>query len=181
MQSLAGVTYSLSATAERNAGTPVGESLKEGAAATRQAIRELRSLLVEICPPDLHRAGLAAALSDVVAPFPSRGLTANLSVPDDLELPSAVEGMLFRISQEALRNVLAHSAATVVDVAISAEGGRASVVVADNGRCFDPAAVGDRSFGLRLLGDLVRDTGGTLEVETAPGKGVTLRAEVPSR
>ncbi len=181
VQSLAGVTYSLSAAAERNGGTLVGESLREGAAATRQAIRELRSLLVEIYPPDLHRAGLAAALSDVVAPFPLRGLTANLSVPADLELPSAAEGMLFRIAQEALRNVLAHAAATVVDVTISAEGGRASVVVTDNGRGFDPAAVGARSFGLRLLGDLVRDAGGTLEVETAPGQGATLRAEVPYR
>ena len=68
-----------------------------------------------------------------------------------------------------------------VDVTISAEGGRASVVVTDNGRGFDPAAVGARSFGLRLLGDLVRDAGGTLEVETAPGQGATLRAEVPYR
>ena len=180
VQSLAGVTFSLAAAAEREAGTPLGDTLKEGAAATRQAIRELRSLLVEIYPPDLHRSGLAAALSDVVAPFASRGLAATVTVPDSAgALPVAVEGMVFRIAQEALRNTLKHARATQVEVQVQVVERRAVVSIADDGVGFDPAAVGEQSFGLRLLADLVRDAGGTISVDAAPGAGTRIRAEVP--
>lgn len=181
VQSLAGVTYSLAAAAERTSDPGIADTLREGAASTRQAIRELRSLLVEIYPPDLHRAGLAAALSDVLAPFPSRGIAATLHIAPDLDLPEPIEGMVFRIAQEALRNALKHSQARTVDIRVELDGGAVVVEVADDGVGFDPAAVGDRSFGLRILADLVGDSGGTLDVRSSAGAGTTIHAEVPVR
>jgi signal transduction histidine kinase len=100
-------------------------------------------------------------------------------VPGDLALPVAVEGMLFRIAQEALRNVMAHAQASTVTVTVASDARVATVAVVDDGRGFDPAAVGEQSFGLRLLGDLLRDVGGSLAVESEPGGGTTVTAEVP--
>ena len=70
---LAGVSYSLTAAAS-DAPPELAPLLREASAQTRQGIRELRSLLVEIYPPELHRQGLEAALGDLLAPCMSRGV-----------------------------------------------------------------------------------------------------------
>jgi signal transduction histidine kinase len=53
--------------------------------------------------------------------------------------------------------------------------------VSDDGRGFDPAAVGSDHFGLRSMRGRVADLGGRLEITSAPGRGTTLRVEVPAR
>jgi two-component system NarL family sensor kinase len=180
VQDLAGVSYSLAAAAEATSDPEAVGPLTEGADAARRSVRELRSLLVEIYPPDLQRAGLAAALSDTLALFQARGVTASLEIPERFEVPPAVEGLLFRVAQEALRNVLAHAQATSVEVVVARDDSDAWLSVRDDGRGFDPGEVTDQSFGLRLLRDLVEDAGGRFEVVSAPGAGSFLRVEVPA-
>ena len=181
VQDLAGISYSLAAAADSTADPKTVAPLREGADAARRSVRNLRGILVEIYPPDLQRAGLAAALADTVAPFAASGITARVDVPDDLEVAPAVEAMLFRVAQEALRNVRAHAHATEVTVKAGHDDGVAWITVIDNGRGFDKGAAGDRSFGLRLLRDLLTDASGTIEITSEPGVGTALRAEVPSR
>ena len=178
VQSLAGVSFSLAAAAAQTDDPALADVLTEGAAATRQSVRELRTLLVDIYPPDLHRAGLAAALSDLLATLSARGIEASADVPAGLGLPPEVEELLFRVAQEALRNALDHSEARRVDLVVS-DGRLATLTVTDDGKGFDPATTGERSFGLRLIGDLVHDAGGTLTVVSSPGHGTTVSAEVP--
>ena len=108
VQSLAGVSYSLSAAAN-DAPPDLAPVLREAAAQTREGIRELRSLLVEIYPPELHRQGLEAALGDLLAPCTSRGLKTSLRVEPEGDLPAAVQALFFRAAQEALRNVVKHA------------------------------------------------------------------------
>jgi two-component system, NarL family, sensor kinase len=106
VQDLAGASYNLTAAARSvEAATPdeTREVLTEAASDTRRAIRELRSLLVDIYPPDLHRTGLEAALRDLVAPLAPRGIEADLQVPERLELTQATETLIYRSAQEALR------------------------------------------------------------------------------
>lgn len=179
VQDLAGVSYSLNAAA-RDVGNPETEAiLRDAAAGTRRTIRELRSLLVDIYPPDLHRTGLGPALRDLVAPLSARGIDASVQAPDTLALRPELETLLYRCAQEALRNVVRHSRARHVHVLVEADGEHASLRVTDDGRGFDRAAVGEGHLGLRLLGDLAREAGGRLEVDSQPQRGTAVCIEAP--
>jgi two-component system, NarL family, sensor kinase len=186
VQDLAGTSYALAAAADRidgQAGPEVSEALRDGARQTRRSIRQLRSLLVDIYPPDLHRAGLAAALSDLVAPLESRGVQARVDLPPGLRLEPDAEALMFRTAQEALRNVMAHSDAAHVDLSVVLVNSHAGLIIADDGRGFTPEAAEearqDGHLGLRVLGDMARDAGGRLDIESEPGRGTRVRLEVP--
>ena len=179
VQSLAGVSYSLAAEAEK-APPQLAAPLRESANETRQGIRGLRSLLVEIYPPDLRRVGLRAALADLVASLQHRRIEATVDVPPELDLPDDVEALYFRVAQEALRNAVEHGRAQRVDIRVRRDDGLSSLVVEDDGRGFDPAPGGaDGHFGLRLIEDAARDAGGSAVVDSEPGRGTSVRVEVP--
>jgi two-component system, NarL family, sensor kinase len=186
VQDLAGTSYALAAAADRIDGTAapdVSHALRDGARQTRRSIRQLRSLLVDIYPPDLHRAGLAAALSDLVAPLESRGVHARVDLPPGLRLEPDAEALMFRTAQEALRNVMAHSEAENVDVSVVLENSHAGLAIADDGRDFTPveaqAARDDGHLGLRVLADMAKDAGGRLDIDSEPGRGTRVWLEVP--
>jgi two-component system, NarL family, sensor kinase len=185
VQDLAGTSYALAAAADRIDGQAptVSEALRDGARQTRRSIRQLRSLLVDIYPPDLHRAGLAAALSDLVAPLESRGVQARVDLPPGLRLEPDHEALMFRTAQEALRNVMAHSDAHCVDVSVILENSHAGLTIADDGRGFTPdvaqAARDDGHLGLRVLADMAHDAGGRLDIDSQPGRGTRVCLEVP--
>jgi two-component system, NarL family, sensor kinase len=188
VQDLAGVSFSLSADAQRldSEGSPdAADALRQGAAQTRQSVRELRSLLVELHPPRLRDAGLAAALSDLVAPLAGRGLHTGVDVPEDLELPTETEALLFRVAQEATRNAASHADATRVDLLVSVTAEHVRLTVQDDGRGFsiDDAALaaGRGHLGLRLLRDLADDAGAALEIDSEPGRGTKISIEADRR
>ena len=177
VQNLAGVSYSLSA-AESSAPTELAPTLREAAAETRQALRGLRSLLVEIYPAELQREGLEAALGDLLAPCSDRGIETHLEVEEG-DLPDDVERLFFRASQEALRNVVKHSGAERVEVEVLRRDGTATLRVEDDGSGFtvDGRPEGAH-FGLRVLKDLVEEIGGELEIRSEPGHGTMVKVEV---
>jgi signal transduction histidine kinase len=185
VQDLAGVTFSLSAAARtaESAGTD-GAHMREAADRVRDAVRSLRSLLVEIYPPNLYDEGLEEALSDLMARLEPRGIATSLVVDADLSrLDLEVVQLLYRAAQEALRNVVAHAEATRVDVAVTDADGATVLEVSDNGRGLDADQITDRSghFGLKALAGLANAMGGTLAVDSTPGKGTTVCLEVPYR
>jgi two-component system NarL family sensor kinase len=178
VQDLAAVSYSLSAAAE-GAPAPFDADLREAAAETRQGIRQLRTLLVEIYPPELHRAGLSAALADLLTASEARGIETTLEVDPEVELGREAEALLFRVAQEALRNVIKHAGATRVGVRVGRKNGRVQLFVEDDGRGFDPQHLdGNAHFGLRMLADLVRDSGGELKIDSTQGTGSRVSVEV---
>ncbi len=185
VQDLAGASYALSAAAQRvdTASPEAAHALRDAAGQTRRAIRQLRSLLVDIYPPDLHRAGLAVALGDLVAPLESRGMCAEIALPAELPLSRDVEALIFRTAQEALRNVVAHSAASHIAVSVTLASSRVALAVVDDGRGFTPDRVhtahADGRLGLRVLSDMARDAGGRLAVHSSPGAGTRVCLEVP--
>ena len=186
VQDLTGVSYALAAASRRSERRGDGEDpeLDAAAARLREAIRSLRSLLVEIYPPNLHEEGLESALSDLLAKLELRGMRTKLLVEvDTTTLPNDSVRLLYRAAQEGLRNVVAHANASSVEV-ILRRAGRSAVAlsVSDNGVGFDPTiGVVDGHVGLIVLGGIVADAGGEVSVSSAPGRGTTLRAEVPSR
>ncbi len=158
--------------ADRPAVEPV---LREARDALTLALAELRELTQGIRPAILVERGLAAALDDL-----SR--RAALPVRFDLavsgRLPEQVEGAAYFVASEALANAAKHSHASEVRLAASLEDGVLVVEVADDG--IGGAAAGGGS-GLRGLSDRVDALGGRLTVSSPPGRGTTLRAEIPCR
>jgi signal transduction histidine kinase len=147
-------------------------------------VRALRTLLVDIYPPSLQRAGLAAALGDLATMATSRGIDTKVDVPnDDVHLGATVEQLLFRCAQEALRNAQKHAGAMHLTIRLREEAETAILEVIDDGKGFDLAVLERRReeghFGLRALEDLVSDAGGQLQVHSEPGQGTTVRVEVP--
>jgi two-component system NarL family sensor kinase len=179
VQDLAGVSYSLSAAAESSADREeTAAAIREAASDTRRTIKELRSLLVDIYPPDLHRTGLAPALRDLVAPLAPRGIEARVHVEDGLQLRAPLETLFYRCAQEALRNVAKHSGATRVDINVEIETDVARLIVRDDGRGID-GAVSDGHIGLRVLSDLATEAGGRLKVDSEAERGTSVCIEAP--
>src|SRR6185436_17977440 len=83
VQAVAGLAWRLDAAA-RQAGPPLAGTLAEGAADARDTLREMRSLLVTLHPPNLARVGLDAALADSAAPLRADGVDVDLDVVADL-------------------------------------------------------------------------------------------------
>ncbi|MEA2202310.1 MAG: two-component system, NarL family, sensor kinase [Solirubrobacteraceae bacterium] len=185
VQELVAASYGLAAARERvGSEDPAAEALQRAEESCRTAVRELRSLLVEIYPPRLREAGLANALEDLVSPLERQGIRVSVESQPDLQLPDDITGLLYRTAREAVRNVHEHADARTLELRVAQENGRVSLSVADDGQGFAPeetlARPAEGHFGLRLLHDQVRDAGGTLEIDSTPGHGAKLRVEVPS-
>jgi signal transduction histidine kinase len=183
VQELTGVSYALAAAA-RDPVADAAEAARQAAHQLRQGVRSLRSLLVEIYPPNLAEEGLAAALDDLLARHRARGLDVELDVDLPRDVPLAVAGLAYRVAQEALRNVMHHARAGRVLVTASRDDGELRLAIQDDGRGFDVEAVAAGSeghLGLRILEDMVQDQGGALEVRSSPGRGTTVELRSPWR
>jgi len=166
----------LAVTLRRSRRSAAGEQTRNRIAhAQEQLVRtleELRRLAHGLHPRVLAEHGLADALA---------ALAKDLPVPVDInvastQLPQRVAVVAYFVCAEALANVAKHAAAASVTVAITAGDGRLRVEVADDGvGGADPA----RGSGLRGLADRVETIGGTLRVESTPGHGTRLAAEIP--
>jgi len=185
VQDLAGISYSLSAAAETEASPETRHTLRDAAAATRDAMRRLRTLLVEIHPPNLRASGLEAALADLLAPLRAGGLETDLSIAPDAELGEDDERLVYRAAAEALRNVERHAGATRVSVALAPGADAVRFEVVDDGVGFTEAQRSERRddghVGLSLLEELAARAGAAVEVRSTPGAGTTFALEVPRR
>jgi signal transduction histidine kinase len=183
VQDLAGISYSLSAAAQTGASPATRSTLEQAAAGTRDAMRRLRSLLVEIHPPSLRASGLEAALADLLAPFRASGAEAELKVDASLGLDEEAERLVYRAAAEALRNVERHARANRIAVSVERDEAGVQLVVADNGAGFAPEDRERRReeghVGLSLLEELAARAGGRLDVRSAPGEGTTFELELP--
>jgi nitrate/nitrite-specific signal transduction histidine kinase len=148
-----------------------------------EVFAELRSLIFQLRPPALDDDGLVPSLTkhlDVVGR--THGLEVALA-PEPVEpLDSEVEQALFRIAQEAVTNVVRHAAAHHVDVRLARTGRTVVLEVQDDGQGFDPEArsVSSRRLGLVSMRERALELGGSLEIESRPGAGTLVRAEVPT-
>jgi signal transduction histidine kinase len=156
--------------ADRPAVEPV---LREAREALTVALAELRELTQGIRPAILVERGLAAALDDLAR---RAALPVQLDVVVSGRLPEQVESAAYFVASEALANAAKHSHASNVRLSASKEDGVLMLEVADDG--IGGAAAGGGS-GLRGLADRVEALGGRLTVSSPPGRGTTLRAEIP--
>jgi two-component system sensor histidine kinase UhpB len=149
---------------------------------TSAIARSLRQISHQLHPAALEHAGLASALElkcEEVRQASSLEV-ALLNHCDPSVIPQDVALCLYRVVQEALNNVIRHSAARRVDVLLGLEGRHLALRVTDDGRGFNPAPAGQGTgLGLRSAAERVAAVGGRLTVESAPGAGTTVRVAVP--
>jgi two-component system, NarL family, sensor kinase len=184
VQDLTGLNYAMDA---MRLGNPTegqrAELIASGAGQLRRSIGALRSLLVDLYPPNLAEEGLAAALTELAGGLERAGLHVDLDVDGADDLPPDTSALLFRTAQEIIRNVSTHSGASSVQIIAARNDGVATLTVDDDGRGFDETELDERSgrghFGLRSIGDLLAESGGSMTVRAAPGQGTRVDVEVP--
>jgi signal transduction histidine kinase len=167
-----------------------GEPPAEAAAASRARLRAavtsahavVRDRLVDLSGA-LPIGGVRAAVEAVCARFERRGLAVRLTVDDAVgDTPPEVTAALARVLNEALANAVKHAEASAVTVKVRALPGAVSVLIADDGRGFDPEAAGGSEnghLGLALMRARAREAAGDLEIRSAPGSGTTVSARFP--
>ncbi|MBS1897434.1 MAG: sensor histidine kinase [Actinobacteria bacterium] len=135
---------------------------------------ELRGLVDGLLPSRLQDHGLEAAIAT---------LADRIRIPVRIEIDSPlgrldaeVESTGYFVIAEALTNAVKHAGARQIAVAVALRDGRLQIAVSDDGRGAAGAVPG---FGMRSLRDRVEPLGGTVALESAPGGGTTLRAQVP--
>jgi signal transduction histidine kinase len=145
---------------------------------SEDALRDMQMLLIELRPSQAG-AGLSPALRELCTAYRDRlGVTVDASL-DDVFVPAAVEHALLRITQEASTNAVKHGGARQLAVSLSRQDGHVELVVSDTGTGFDPAAAHNGS-GLAHIRDRVAELGGTLDIDSAPGRGTVLAVRVPA-
>jgi len=189
VQELVAASFAVAGAAERAAADhrrDLAGILSNAAAAVRGTIGGLRSLLVDIYPPSLQTAGLAAALTDLAGTVRSRDIEVRLTLPTDTPtgLDEEQERLVYRVAQESLRNTARHAAASHVEISLVVEEAQVCLSVCDDGVGFDVQAAlarpGDGHFGLQVMIDLTgRSAGALLEVASMPSQGTCWRLVVP--
>ncbi|MCH9817168.1 MAG: sensor histidine kinase [Actinomycetia bacterium] len=176
VQDLAGVAFSVAGVAAwctESGDQTAASRLRTASEQVRQAVTGLRTLLVEIYPPNIANTGLSAALNDLVDQLPV-GIHSEVDLKDTSSLSEEHQLNCYRMVREALVNISKHSRASWVHVTLRREGPLLRLVISDDGVGFDPGVVPEGHVGLQLLQALARDTGGSLAVESKPGRGTTL-------
>jgi signal transduction histidine kinase len=187
VQDLTGVALNLAAATRRDPTTAIDAHVVDDAAASiRGSIKALRSLLVDIYPPDFDDVSLESALTDLLARAHDDGVDASLeSAGMEDPIPDAVARLLYRAAQEGLRNALAHGEPTEVRIVLRQHRGEATLSVIDDGRGIDHDVLQARQsaghMGLVALRGLLADAGGSLLVTPGLDGGTELRATVPVR
>jgi signal transduction histidine kinase len=174
-QRLVTLSLALGMARDRAAGSdPDLESLLESAAKeAREALVELRELARGIHPAVLTETGLKGALQSLIERSPVQ--TALGSVPDE-RYPPTVEATAYFVVSEALANVAKHAGARRASVNVSRLERTLVVEVSDSGA---GGARIDNGSGLRGLTDRLATVSGSLQIDSPPGEGTRIRAEIP--
>jgi signal transduction histidine kinase len=164
------------------------ESVERAVEQLDLTIRGLQSLITELRPAALDELGLRPALEALIERTrATSGIEVELRMdlaprgPGQTQLESEVATTVYRVVQESLTNAVKHANADRVNVEIQETGPDLIVAVRDDGAGFGPEDREDGGFGLIGMDERVSLVGGRLEIDSAPGRGTTVRARLPAR
>jgi signal transduction histidine kinase len=142
-------------------------------------LAETWTLIVDLCPESLATEGLVAALTKQAAPLSARhGIEVHTDLCDEPELPFDIKEALYRVAREALHNAVKHARARRVDVRLADQAGTIVLEVCDDGLGFDPTGSFPGHLGLRSMRERATQVGGTLQIQSASGRGTCVRAAI---
>ena len=164
------------------------QRLDEISGCASQAITEVREITHALRPYHLDRLGLTQAIRATVSRAAANSSIVFASHADDIDglFDKESEIHVYRIVQEAVNNILKHSAATEATVVVKKQIATISLSIRDNGRGFDAAALHhsnspDVGHGISGINERARILGGNLVIDSRPGAGTVLSIEIPIR
>lgn len=184
-QGLAGITMQLE-TAEALLESDgdrarVEASVRRALEQARASLEAARHSVLDLRASALDGRSLAHALEDLARTWHAdNGIDVLIEDGAPDHIPPRVELGLYGIAREALANVERHAAAKHVRIDLLEASGSVRLIIEDDGRGFDPGRVDDRRFGLLGMRERARLLGGRLRIESGPGKGTRVVAEVPT-
>jgi signal transduction histidine kinase len=157
---------------------PYIETLEQS---TSSMTREMRALLLELRPSRLEQLGLKAALEELAMAYGARlGITVTTDL-SPVPLDAQTDHALLRIAQEALTNAVRHGDAQMVALSLRPEAEGIKLVIADDGKSFDPSETATpHGLGLRLMEERVHELNGTFALESAPSQGTRIQVRLPT-
>jgi PAS domain S-box-containing protein len=147
----------------------------------QDTVNEMRQLSQSLVPPSLSDIGLVESVEDLCSPLKNTHAFRIEFFHHDFNetiLPDNMKLMLFRIIQEQINNIIRHAHATAIHIGLETIEGSVILSVSDNGKGFDPVKV-KRGLGLSNMGNRADLFGGTLKIDTTPGKGCSIRVLIP--
>lgn len=163
-------------------------SMAVASAQIEESIVGLEALIHMLRPATLDQFGVGAAVESLAERMNAR-TQLQVAVHVDLHwetgrlptrLDSQIESAIYRVVQEALNNSAKHSEATRTSVAITENDGQVTVIIEDDGKGFAPLRVTPGRFGLTGMRERVELAGGTMEIDSGPGKGTCVEAHLPA-
>jgi two-component system, NarL family, sensor histidine kinase DevS len=187
LQSLASVRMGLAAQLKRPELETAVAAITDAVAQLETEIGSLRSLITDLRPAALDDLGAEHAIRDLADRARERGLEVELAIDLAYEQGrvadrhvTELEAAVYRLVQEALTNAIKHGRARRAVVEIKDDHTTVRVTVRDDGDGFDPTSKSN-GFGLLGMQERAELLGGTVEIESAPGNGTAVRAELPAQ
>jgi signal transduction histidine kinase len=151
-------------------------------ATTRAGLAETRRTLQALRASPIEDLGLVLSLRALAENTVARtDVALSLDLPSEpLTVPPELEHGLYRIAEEALENVVRHAGGRRLALVLQGKHDRLELRVSDDGRGFDLARLPDGSLGVRGMHERAKMLGGDLTIESAPGRGTTLRFAIPA-
>lgn len=182
-QMLTGLRMELTSMARLNGDTEgeLSSRIARSKGTVEQTLRIVRNIAMLLRPSMLDDLGLTPALAWLVKEISrSSGMEITADIDPSLDtLPDAHRTCLYRVVQEALTNATRHSGGSRIDVTLKAGDGWVTGTIVDNGRGFERAAVKQKGLGLVGMEERARELGGTIRIESLPGRGTRVEVRLP--
>ncbi|WP_344219812.1 sensor histidine kinase [Kribbella sancticallisti] len=168
----------------RGTAEPVAARLAAIEDTARENLAEARALVAAFTPVALSGATLTEVLRRQAERFAAEtgvDVQVSLDLPDDevAALPQGQQVVLLRAAQESLANVRKHAGATRVLITLGMSADGVAIEISDDGSGFEPLAAA-AGFGLAAMRGRVEESGGTVQVDTAPGRGTRVQVLIPA-
>ncbi len=186
-QGLSSIRLLAHAGAARSTDAEAARTLTQLEGLAGDSLADVRRIVAALAPAELDQSGLADALERMLERTQKEaGVRCELHVDESLPtLPTPVEVALLRTAQSALANVRLHAQASRVVVSLIDDDGSVRLDIIDDGVGFDlprwerDVESGSSSYGLRFIRARLRELGGGLDIESAPGEGTAISVSVP--
>ncbi|YCK82735.1 ATP-binding protein [Arthrobacter sp. D3-18] len=159
----------------------VGEAMEQASALTE--VVSVKGIIQDQHPVDFYALGVAGCIDRLAAPLRRAGVTVHWHTPHHgIEISSSAAALLYHVAQETFSNTLNYANASQLTVRLNAVYHGIQITVTDDGTGFEihAAPSGRRhGYGLLLMSIAVHDAGGTVDIDSAVGRGTTVRVTLP--
>jgi signal transduction histidine kinase len=182
-QALYGITLGVNTARDllRNRPGEVAEPLEYVRELATTGLTEVRSLISDLRSESVAKEGLVVALSKASATVEAHHpVSVERRLPNEPMASLTTKEALFRIGQEAMRNIVKHAGATRVRIRLETQPPDLLLEITDDGIGFDTREDFPGHFGLRSMDERAVQLGGQFDVSTAPGRGTRITARIPA-